>query len=146
NVYNHRLTAVGGSDPFAKVNQYLSSSDSIAPGQSKTFSFVMTAPSSAGTYTTDWRMTQSSGGLFGETLTAKVIVESSGTTTSNSTTNSTTTISTTSTSTLTAVSANDAQIISDSIPEAMIAGKTYTVSVTVKNTGSTTWKNVYNYR
>ena len=38
-----------------------------------------------------------------------------------------------------AASSPDAQYISDTIPAAMTAGQSYTVSVTMRNTGSTSW-------
>ena len=46
---------------------------SIAPGQDKTFSFTMIAPS-AGVYTTDWRMVREGVQWFGDTLTKQVNV------------------------------------------------------------------------
>jgi hypothetical protein len=52
----YKLCAVGYSDPFTGARKLLGASDSIATGQSKTFSFTMTAPAGAGTYTSDWRM------------------------------------------------------------------------------------------
>jgi len=41
---------------------------------------------------------------------------------------------------------NNAVFISQSVPSGMEAGQTYTVSVTMQNTGSTTWTNDANYR
>jgi hypothetical protein len=43
------------------------------------------------------------------------------------------------------VSANNAQYVSQSIPTTMVAGRTYTVSVTMRNRGSTTWTPAGNY-
>lgn len=96
NANSFRLTAVGGSDPFGRVNYYLNSSESIKPGQSKTFTMNMIAPASTGTYTTDWIMTQGSGGQFGQTLIEKVnVTVSSPTTIAPTTTAPTTTAPTT---------------------------------------------------
>jgi len=43
---------------------------------------------------------------------------------------------------------NDAQFVEQDVPATMIAGKTYQVSITMKNNGSTTWKQepFYSYR
>ena len=43
------------------------------------------------------------------------------------------------------VSANNAQYVSQNIPTTMVAGRTYTVSVTMRNRGSTTWTRAGNY-
>ena len=67
------LGSPGDSDPFAPARIYLEESDSIGPGQDKTFSFTMTAPSSGG-YTTDWRMLREGVQWFGDTLTKQVSV------------------------------------------------------------------------
>ncbi len=69
----YSLGAVGDSDPFAPGRIGLTDSDSIAPGQDRTFSFMMVAPS-AGVYTTDWRMLRENVKWFGETLTRQVNV------------------------------------------------------------------------
>jgi len=45
---------------------YLSAGDSIAPGQSKTFSFTITAPATPGTYNFQWRMLQEGIEWFGD--------------------------------------------------------------------------------
>ena len=71
----HKLIAVGGSDPFT-VNTVieLGDADSIAPDQQKTFTVPnFVAPLTAGTYTSDWRMTQGAE-PFGPTLTKSVQV------------------------------------------------------------------------
>ncbi|MDO8588418.1 MAG: NBR1-Ig-like domain-containing protein [Armatimonadota bacterium] len=74
-----RLGAVDDSDPFYSEGRVdLGPSESIGPDQQKTFSFTMTAPSSAGTYTTDWRMVRESLWWFGDTLTKQVEVAFTG--------------------------------------------------------------------
>jgi hypothetical protein len=45
---------------------YLSSGESIAPGQSKTFYFNVTAPTTTGIYNFQWRMVQDAVEWFGE--------------------------------------------------------------------------------
>ncbi len=71
----HKLVAVGGSDPFtANTVIELGDADSIAPDQQKTFTVPnFVAPLTAGTYTSDWRMTQGAE-PFGPTLTKSVQV------------------------------------------------------------------------
>jgi len=41
---------------------------------------------------------------------------------------------------------NDADFISQSVPSAMVAGQQYQVSVTMENTGTTTWTSATNYK
>jgi uncharacterized membrane protein len=116
----YKLGAVGGTDPFAAISQPLGPADSIAPNQSKTFSFIMTAPAAAGSYTTDWRMMREGVEWFGGTLTKSV--------------------------TVTAAATNNAQITSYSLPESMTAGQSYSVTITVKNTGTSTWTAADGYK
>jgi hypothetical protein len=75
---SYKLGGVDNSDPFVAGDPYprglLDAGDSIAPGQSKTFTFTMSAPSKAGTYVTDWRMVREYVAWFGQTLTVTVTV------------------------------------------------------------------------
>jgi hypothetical protein len=41
---------------------------------------------------------------------------------------------------------NSAQFVSQNVPTTMVAGQTYSVSVTMKNTGNTTWTSAANYK
>jgi hypothetical protein len=70
----YRLGAVNDSDPFAGGRQYLSAGDTVSPGQTHTFTFVMTAPMTAGSYVTDWRMVRDMYTWYGATLTKSVQV------------------------------------------------------------------------
>jgi hypothetical protein len=64
---DYKLGAVDDSDPFREsVRVLLGDSDSIAPNDSKTFTFTLTAPSTTGTYTTDWRMLREAVEWFGD--------------------------------------------------------------------------------
>ncbi len=69
----YRLGAIGESDPFTGSRQYLSSNDSITNGQTKTFNFMMTAPTTIGTYTTDWQMIRDGYSWYGNVLVSKQI-------------------------------------------------------------------------
>jgi len=115
----YKLGGVGDSDPFAFPRILLDPSDSIVPGQSKIFTFTMTAPHSAGSYTTDWRMVREGVAWFGQTLTVTVKVASP---------------------------VDNAIVVSDTIPSAMTAGQSYAVEVTLRNTGTSTWTQASNYK
>jgi len=65
---NYRLGSQNPQDNWNWGNNraYLSAGDSIAPGQSKTFSFTITAPATPGTYNFQWRMLQEGIEWFGD--------------------------------------------------------------------------------
>ncbi|WP_019909759.1 NBR1-Ig-like domain-containing protein [Paenibacillus sp. HW567] len=107
----YRLGGVGDNDPFANTRQNILD-EQVIIGQTTSFTFLMKAPDAAGTYTTDWRMVQDGVAWFGSTLTKNVQV-TDGT--------------------------RNASMISHTIPSIMEAGKTYDVSITVRNTGNTSW-------
>ena len=196
----------------------LGDAESIAPGQSKTFTFNVKAPSAAGTYNFQWKMLREGLEWFGDTsMNASVIVQSpagntlptvsitfpangasvSGPiTVSVSAANSigvsvvelyvddalkgsdkvlpytftldssllsnaahvltakaydaagnigaSASVSVTVFNTVTLV--NSAQFVSQSVPASMAAGQTYSVSVTMKNTGTATWTKLTGYK
>jgi RHS repeat-associated protein len=93
----------------------------VQPGGQGTFSFQVTAPATPGSYGFQWRMVQEFVTWFGP-LTPNVAVTVGG-----------------------ATPRNDAQVTAQSAPAQMTAGKSYNVSVTVKNTGGTTWKSADAY-
>jgi len=85
----------------------------VPPGASATFTFDITAPA-AGTYNLKWRMLQEGLQRFGD-VTDNVSI---------------TVLSPT----------NQAQFISQSVPGSMYTFEPYSVSVTMKNIGNTTWQ------
>jgi hypothetical protein len=92
---------------------------SVAPGSDASFTFNITAPSVAGTYNFQWAMLQSGVGYFGfGSANVAITVNSTGGGGGG---------------------INDATFISQSVPASMNAGQTYTASVTMRNSGSTTW-------
>lgn len=91
---------------------------SVAPGSDATFTFNITAPSVAGTYNFQWAMLQSGVGYFGF-ASANVAITVNGASGGGG--------------------FNDAVFISQNAPASMNAGQAYTVSVTMRNSGSTTW-------
>ena len=68
-----RLGAVGDSDPFTTTTRYNVGSE-VGPNTTKTFTLTLTAPTTPGTYTTDWRMVRDGVTWFGQTLTVNVTV------------------------------------------------------------------------
>ncbi|AKU20484.1 NBR1-Ig-like domain-containing protein [Massilia sp. NR 4-1] len=95
---------------------------SIAPGQTATFNFEVTAPKTAGTYNFQWRMLED-------------LVEWFGATTPNLSIN-----------VATSASGNGATFVSQSVPLSMRAGQPYNVAVTLLNTGTSTWSEAQAYR
>ena len=69
-----RLGAVGDSDPFAEGRIYMNPGTIVMPGQQHTFDFTMTAPTSPGQYTSDWRMVHEWTRWFGEQLVKQISV------------------------------------------------------------------------
>ncbi|MDB5962293.1 MAG: hypothetical protein JWP59_3587 [Massilia sp.] len=86
----------------------------VAPGQTATFTFQVTAPSTPGNYNFQWRMVQDGVEWFGAMSTNLVV-------------------------NVVAAPRNDSQFLSQSVPASMIAGAQYPVSLTFANTGNTTW-------
>ncbi len=70
---NFRLGAVGDSDPFTAFNR-VSLPGEVGPGQTCTFTFTMTAPTTPGTYTTEWRMVRDGVTWFGATYSEQITV------------------------------------------------------------------------
>src|SRR5258708_3114895 len=91
---------------------------SVAPGATVTFNFNVTAPSAVNTYNFQWRMVQDNVEWFGD-YSANVAVKDG---------------------------INDAAFVSQSVPAAMIPGQSYPVSVTLTNTGTSTWSAGAAYR
>jgi len=86
--------------------------DNIAPGQSVTFNFPVTAPSKPGSYAFQWGMQREYYGAFGPG---------------------------TATATINVPSVDNALVLSMSAPSPMVTGKSYAVTVAMRNTGNTTW-------
>jgi hypothetical protein len=89
---------------------------SVAPGANATFTFSVTPPTTVGNYNFQWGMAQTGVGTFGTPSTNVAVSVTGGTT-----------------------SGNSAQFMSQSVPANWSPGQTYTVSITMKNTGTTTW-------
>lgn len=93
----------------------------VAPGQTYTFNFPITAPNALGTYHFQWQMVQDGVEWFGSKSTSLAIEVSDPV-------------------------PNDAQFISQTVPENMVAGQAYVAAVTMLNTGTATWSEDAAYR
>jgi Putative Ig domain/Matrixin/Ig-like domain from next to BRCA1 gene len=89
---------------------------SVAPGQNVTFNFNVIPPAVAGNYNFQWGMAQIGVGTFGTASTNLVVAVSSGTT-----------------------GGPNAQFLLQNLPATWVAGQTYTVTISMKNTGTVAW-------
>lgn len=141
---NYRLAAAcyNGEQPLTTYNQliwtgfpndgystsptdqrvYLSTTDSIAPGQSKTFTFNVTAPSRQGKYVFSGMMVRDGVNWFGSTFEKEVTVVPA------------------------SRSGLDAALVGSNVPVYMTAGSKKIVTVNFKNVGTETWTAANNYR
>ena len=99
----------------------LGGAESISPGQQKTFTFTITAPGTAGTYNFQWRMLQEGVEWFGS-FTTNVAIQ------------------------VTTTPVDSAQLISQSVPTTLNTSQTSSVSITMKNNGSSSWTRTNGYR
>ena len=106
--------ASGDAARFGLVRIKIPAGTSVSPGSQYTFSFTMKAPSSAGSYTPKYRMVWDGHQWFGSRISKSVTVTGSN-------------------------SAVNAELVSETIPSTMNTGQSYPVSITMKNTGTTTW-------
>ena len=168
----YRLGAINPYDNFnwGMNRVMLGASDSIAPGQDKVFTWVVTAPATAGIYNFQWRMVRESVAWFGD-LSSNVAVLVNGPAPTSTRTSippsptptrvatATRTVPTptrppatatrtappaTSTAARTATRTDppvviDGVFVSQTVPTTMTAGQPVSVSVTMRNTGTTTW-------
>ncbi len=116
----HRLGSQHGQDNTTWGLNRVLLPHPVAPDQEHTFTFIVTAPSASGTHPLQWRMVQDYVEWFGD-YTPPVMVQVEG-------------------------RHNQAQFVSQSVPATMEAGKSYTVAVTIRNTGNTTWTSDALYR
>ena len=70
---NFRLGAVNDSDPFSPTTRYNVGGE-IGPDVIKTFIITLTAPTTPGTYLSDWRMLRESVTWFGPTVSKNIVV------------------------------------------------------------------------
>jgi len=89
---------------------------SVAPGQDAIVTWTITAPTVGGTYNFQWRMLNVGVEWFGERSDNVVVSVEGG-----------------------AEAQNDSAFVAVSVPSAMSRGQQATVSVTMRNTGTTTW-------
>ncbi|WP_428942551.1 RHS repeat domain-containing protein [Xanthomonas oryzae] len=92
---------------------------SVPPGQNATFTFNITAPGAAGAYNFQWQMVHADG-RFGAA-------------------------SDNSTIQVTAPPTDQAEFVSQSVPSTLVAGQSASVTVQMRNSGTTTWTSGSNY-
>ena len=90
---------------------------SVAPGAQATFTFNVTAPSTAGTYNFQWGMLQSGVGYFGSASPNVAVTVSGGG----------------------GGGTNGASFVTQNVPASLTTGQSANVSVTMMNNGTTTW-------
>ena len=100
-------------------NTVLLTSFNVAPGQQLNLTFQAVAPSTDGTYNFQWQVARDAANAFGQMLTNVAIQVGSGGGGGGGT--------------------NNAQFVSQSVPTSMTAGQVAPVTVTMQNTGTTTW-------
>ncbi len=93
----------------------------VAPGQVANFTFNVTAPSNAGSYNFQWQMVHDGVAWFGAPSTNATIQ-------------------------VTAQATDQAAFVSQSVPSTLVAGQSASVTVQMRNTGTTTWTSGSNYR
>jgi len=117
---SYRLGAVGGPNVTTWGPSRVDLPNSVAPGESVTFSFNATAPAEFGAYTFKWRMVKDDTGSWFGANSAFVYVQNG---------------------------VNNAQFISHTMPTSTTpGGSVYAVTVTMRNTGNTTWTTGTGYR
>ncbi len=105
---------------WGKNRIHLAPGDTIKPGEEKTFTFSVTAPSAAGWYNLQWRMLREGVAWFGD-LSANRIVQVLG-------------------------AWDISAFVAQTGSTALQPGQSGTVSVTMRNTGTTTWTAAAGYK
>lgn len=107
----YKLAVINGST-FGVSSVFLNSADIIAPGQSRTFSFNVFAPTTAGAYNLQFKMYKSTSSFGSLSLVAPVTV---------------------------AVRQHAARFMTQTVPTSVKAGSTFSVTVDMRNVGTNTW-------
>lgn len=120
----YRLISIGGTQMSSVTSVELGGSESIAPGATKTWSVSMTAPSTPGTYTHNWSMSQN-GVNFGGAIFTRIQAVAPA-----------------------VPDKNGAVLIDENTPAGshVAGGTSFTKTWTVQNTGNTTWTAAKGYR
>jgi len=119
-----RLGAVGDGTgdaaKFSTTRLFLPFGTNVAPGQEYIFTTTMVAPGTGGSYIMQYQMVRDGVAWYGDTWSTPVTVSTP--------------------------NGLDSQIISNTIPSTMSHGQSYSVSVTLRNTGTTAWSEGSNIR
>ena len=123
NMFEWSNFANGGfSNGVEDQRAYLGSSERIAPGQEKTFTFNVTAPYGRGKYVLSGRMVRDGYGWFGDNAVKEITVVPA------------------------SRSTNDAKIVQITVPEYVAPGEKVNASISIRNTGTSTWVKSQNFR
>ena len=120
---NHRLAAQNPGNTTTWGTSRIELAGPVAPGETVTLNFPITAPAAAGNYNFQWQMTQDGVGGFGD-VTPNVVVPV----------------------TPAAVGFNGSAFVAHDVPLTLTAGQTRAISVTLRNSGTTTWSTAGNYQ
>ena len=114
--YGYTFNRVGSTVVLGESTYYVQLGSAVSPGGTATFSMQFTAPTTAGTYTEQWRMNSASNSAFGDTPTITIVVPQ-------------------------AATADGATYVSKTIPDNTTenAGASFTQTWTMKNTGTSVW-------
>ncbi|MBO5069980.1 MAG: hypothetical protein J6C37_06415, partial [Roseburia sp.] len=130
---------------------FIAKGDTVAPGETYTFRVNITAPAAAGNYPFEIKMVKDGVAWFGDSLsrTIQVVADGSSSGGSSSEGSYDTTVKAidlTASGVITsgaATTERNAEFVEVKLPEAMEAGSTATVSVTVKNLGTEVWEETH---
>jgi hypothetical protein len=114
----HRLGSQNPANNMTWGINRASTAKSVGVGATASFVLTVTAPSTPGTYNFQWQMVNhSTGAFFGQTTTNIAVQVGGG-----------------------GSPIDNAAFVSQSVPSSMTAGQVVPVSVTMKNSGTTTWQ------
>ncbi|MEA2552036.1 MAG: hypothetical protein QOJ65_212 [Fimbriimonadaceae bacterium] len=113
----YRLRVVNGST-WGVSSVSLGDSESIAPGQLRTFKFYVYAPMTPGTYSFQCKMGKGATGFGAPSTMLSVMVS---------------------------IASNASRYVSQIVPTSVRAGSTFSVTIRMRNVGSNTWTRAANY-
>ena len=117
---NYRLGSQNPQDNAIWGTTRVTVPHDVPPNGTVAFSFNVTSPATPGTYGFQWRMLQEGVQWFGDVTDMIDVTVLSG--------------------------SNQAEFVSQWVPRIMVSFETYDVSITMRNTGNTTWTAGTNYR
>lgn len=115
---SYRLGSQGPQDNYTwGFNRVDLQQSQVNPGQNATFTFTSTAPTTAGTYNFNWGMVQDGVQWFGGIAATTIQV----------------------------AAINDASLVSISAPSSVVAGSSFSATITMNNNGNLSWTTAGSY-